>query len=309
MQHKRVFWMLVGGKNTGSSRIHGYNVHEALLQKGISSKIIHRGNRKLTRKQKLRLLIILKKGDLLILQKRKDIDLSRLLHLLKIKGVHIAFIDCDLPKCEDSLVKYFDYIICTSTELTQLYQSKHPYKNITYIPDAVEYFALNLPTPVSNKKAIYFGWLTEARLQNIESLKLLFKTLEWGICTMSNNEKADIQWFNWRDKETFDIISKHSVSLIPVDNEEASKYKSANRVLQSLAIGNIVLCSDITSYREVINNGENGFICTSPEEWLSALNEISNQDRRDDIVKKGWETAQNYCMDKIIMNWISFLNL
>jgi|SRR5690554_2934924 len=307
MRHKRVFWILVGDKNTGSSRIHGYNVHEALIKKGIQSKIQYNSTRALTRKEKLKLLLFLRKGDLLILQKRKELSLKKLLRYLKLKGVKIAFIDCDLPVCDITLVQYFDYIICPSIRLTELYKSKYPKKNIVYIPDAVEYFANNVPS--YNKKAIYFGWLTEDRRKKIEDLKTLFKTVGWNVFTMSNKKEADIPWFNWRDEERFNIIGQYNVSLIPVVEDEASKYKSANRVLQSLALGNIVLCGDINAYREIIINGDNGFICSTPDQWLDALKQISNENKRDEIIKKGLETAENYSMDKIILKWISFLQL
>ncbi|EMY80811.1 glycosyltransferase [Psychroflexus gondwanensis ACAM 44] len=307
MKHKRVFWVLIGNENTGSSRIHGHKVHQALLRKGIKSKILKQGNSTLTLKKKIWMLLFLKKGDLLILQKRKELSLRKLLSLLKFKRVNIAFIDCDLPKCDDSLVKYFDYIIGTSKNLFQLYQRHHPQKKVRYIPDAVEYFEKK--KYIHNKKAIFFGWLTESRIEKINSLKKLFESLGWEIHTMSNNPQADIKWNDWKKIETFEIISQYSASLIAVDDDMLSKYKSSNRVLQSLAVGNIVLCSDIEAYREVIVEGENGFICSSALEWKNALNQISDQNKRNKIIERGYETAQNYTMDKVILKWIYYLEL
>lgn len=307
MKHKRVFWMLVGGRNTGSSRIHGYNVHEALIKKGVQSKILSNSPRKLTKKEKIKIFFNLKRGDLLILQKRKEISLKNLLYYLKIKGVSIAFIDCDLPICDNSLVQYFDYIICPSKSLTELYKSNHPEKEVIYIPDAIEYLSETVPS--YNKKAIYFGWLTEDRRNRINSLRTLFKTVNWDIVTMSNKEDSDIPWYNWSDEERFDVIGQYCVSLIPVVDDEASSYKSANRVLQSLALGNIVLCGDIAAYREIINNGENGYICSSPDQWIKALEEISDQKNRDQIIRNGIDTAKDYTMDKIILQWITRLKL
>lgn len=307
MQHKRVFWMLVGNKNTGSSRIHGYNVHEALIEKGISSKVLCSNPKPLTKKQKLRLLFYLRKGDLLILQKRKEKSLMKVLKYLKIKGVSLAFIDCDLPLCGVSLMQYFDYIICPSKILSELYKNKYPNKNIIYIPDAVEYYSEK--TTIFNKKAIYFGWLTEDRTQQINSLKTLFKSADWDVYTMSNTDEADIPWFDWSNEERFKIIGQHCVSIIPVVDDESSKFKSSNRVLQSLALGNIVLCGNIEAYEEVINDGENGFICSAPNQWINALKEISNPNRREEIVTNGKETAKNYSMDKVVLKWMAFLEL
>lgn len=307
MQHKRVFWMLVGNKNTGSSRIHGYNVHEALIKKGIFSKVLYSNPASLTKKQKLRLLFSLRKGDLLILQKRKEKSLIKVLSYLKIKGVSLAFIDCDLPLCNFSLLQHFDYIICPSKSLSELYKSEYPDRNIIYIPDAVEYYSYEAQS--FNNKAIYFGWLTEDRAHQINSLKTLFNSVEWDVSVMSNSNEADIPWFDWNNEERFQIIGQHCVSIIPVVNNETSKYKSSNRVLQSLALGNIVLCGDIEAYKEVIKHGENGFICSTPDQWLNALKEISNHNRRKEIIQNGMKTAEDYSMDKVILKWISFLEL
>lgn len=307
MRHKRVFWILIGNVNTGSSRIHGYNVHKSLLAKGIKSKILKEGSKPLKFKEKLKILFLLKKGDLIIFQKRKEFSLRKLLFCLKLKKVKIAFIDCDLPKCNDSLVHYFDYIIVSSKSLLKLYKEHHPTKKIFYVPDAVEHFIIK--KPIFNKKIIFFGWLTDFRIKKISSLKEIIEPLGWEIYTMSNNSKADIIWNNWSDFETFKIISQHSVSLIVVDGEASSKYKSANRVLQSQAIGNIVLCSDIESYREVINNGENGYICSTNNEWKNALNQILDINIRDKIIGNGYNTAQKYKMDEIVLMWILHLEL
>ena len=306
MNKRRVFWFLTGNKNTGSSRIHGYNIHEALLKKGIHSKILKAGNKKPTFKQKIKYFLHFKKGDLLVVQKVKKSWLKQILILLKLRGVSIAYIDCDLPKCDDTIVKHIDYIICTSKNLTELYKQKHPDKKITYIPDAVEFYSNYLN---KSNNAIYFGWLTQSRLQKIEELKPIFKFFGRNIYTMSNKEPADIIWRRWEDIRTYEIISKYSISIIPIDETEESNYKSANRVLQSFALGNIVLCGDLKSYKEVISNGVNGFICSNEMEWKKALIEISDEKKRNEIIKNGYETAQKFSIDNIIMEWISFLKL
>ena len=307
MNEKRVFWILIGGKNSGSARIHGYNIHDAFLKNGINSTILHQSGRELSFKKQLKIIFSLKKNDLLILQKRKEPSIKRMLFLLKIKKVKIAFVDCDLPVCDKRLVRYIDYIICASNALSKLYKKKYPQKKIKYIADAVEYFTENFSE--YNHKAIYFGWLTEERLEIIEALKKIFTAFGWEIITMSNRNNPDIQWEDWSSEKTFQIIGEHTVSLIPIDSNELSQYKSANRVLQSLALGNIVLCGNIESYREVIINNYNGFICSKPSDWENALIEISDEYKRNKIIENGFETAQNFKMDNIILKWRDFLQI
>lgn len=307
MRHKKVFWLLKGSKSNGSSRIHGHNIHEALIKHGIKSRILHQANEKLGLRLKLWMLFFLGRKDLLILQKRKESTLLRLLSLLKLKGVRIAFVDCDIPICEDSHVKYFNYLICASNSLSDLYRDKYPDKNVMYIPDAVEYFSDK--APMYNKKAIFFGLLTEARINIIDSLRQSINNIGWELHTISNTHRADIEWYEWENHEVYKKINDYCVSLIPVDNSNKSKYKSSNRVLQSLALGNIVLCGDIESYREVIVDGVNGFICSDEDDWVNALKKISKPELRKKIIAEGFDTAQKYSMDKIILNWIEFLDL
>ena len=307
MSVKRVFWILVAGKNNGSSRIHGHNIHNAFLKKGINSTILHQSSRELSFKNQLRIIYSLNKNDLLILQKRKETSIKSMLFLLKIKKVKIAFVDCDLPICDKGLVRYFDYIICASKALSKLYKEKYPQKKVKYITDAVEYFAKS--THKYNRKAIYFGWLTKDRIKEIEALKKVFSASGWEIITMSNKNNPDIEWKDWSSVKTFQIIGEHTVSLIPIDSNESSQYKSANRVLQSLALGNIVLCGNIASYREVIIDNYNGFICSKPADWENALIEISNEYKRKKIIENGFETAQNFKMDNIILKWMNFLQI
>jgi len=305
MKYKRVFWILIGGENTGSSRIHGHNVHKAFMKKGIDSNILHQGSRDLTIKQKIKLILKLKKKDLLILQKRKDLSFKNLLFFLKLKGVKVAFVDCDLPICHGNLVNYFDYIICASRNLSELYREKFPNKKVKYIPDAVEYF--NNEVSNYNQEAIYFGWLTEERTKMLKSFKALFKSCGWKLKTMSNRNNPDILWTDWKNDETYKIIGQHCASLIPVDSSNSAQYKSANRVLQSLAIGNVVFCGDLESYKEVIENGKNGFICSNDQDYIDALQVISDESKRNEIIANGYLTAKDFTMDKIILEWISFL--
>lgn len=307
MRSKRIFWILIGDEKTGSARIHGYNVHKSLIKKNVFSKIIHKSGNKLSFKKQARIFFSLRKGDILILQKRKDFSLNKLLFFLKLKRIKIAFVDCDLPICDRNLVRYFDYIICPSKKMTELYKENYPQKNIKYIPDAVEYYHSKANS--YNQKAIFFGWLTDERLKEVNRLKKLYSKYGWDVITMSNRDIADIKWRDWGSKQTFQLIGQHTVSIIPTDSNDSALYKSANRVLQSLALGNIVICGDIESYREVIVDKVNGFICSQEEDWVNALKIIADENKRSKIVNNGFQTAQNFNIDKIVLEWMKFLKI
>jgi glycosyltransferase involved in cell wall biosynthesis len=73
-----------------------------------------------------------------------------------------------------------------------------------------------------------------------------------------------------------------------------------NSVLEALAYGLVVLASDITAHREVLENGRNGMLCTSPEEGAAVIQQldrdpelydrISHEARRS-VQPYTWEAA------------------
>jgi len=78
-------------------------------------------------------------------------------------------------------------------------------------------------------------------------------------------------WRRWSaDTETEDLRVL-DVGIMPMPDDPWSPGKCSLKALQYMAMGVPAVCSDVGANREVISHGENGFLATTPEEWLKYL--------------------------------------
>jgi glycosyltransferase involved in cell wall biosynthesis len=80
--------------------------------------------------------------------------------------------------------------------------------------------------------------------------------------------KSSYSWREWSPQTEVEEISKIDIGIMPTPVDEWAKGKCALKALQYMALGIPAICTDIGANRDVIKHGENGFLATTPEEWL-----------------------------------------
>ncbi|HEX8349553.1 MAG TPA: glycosyltransferase family 4 protein [Hymenobacter sp.] len=81
-----------------------------------------------------------------------------------------------------------------------------------------------------------------------------------------------------KETEIADLLTFH-IGLMPLENDLWAKGKCAFKALQYMALGVPALVSPVGMNTEVVADGENGFVCTTPAEWENALR-TSLQDQK-----------------------------
>jgi glycosyltransferase involved in cell wall biosynthesis len=82
---------------------------------------------------------------------------------------------------------------------------------------------------------------------------------------------------------------------MPLADDEWAKGKCGLKVLQYMACGVPVVASPVGVNREIINDGENGFLAATDKEWLEKLSLLaSNEELRRKIGQKGRETVEKH---------------
>lgn len=312
----QIYWILAGNKELGSSRIHGLNIDRKLKQLKYNSSVIiapepWMDDLPFDYIKYKKYFGFIKANDILIFQKVLGKNALKLINFLQLKSVRIFYINCDLPLRLEYINAKMN-IITPSRKMYDEYKSiMSGNKNCHYIPDCPEYF---LKTTINKKKtklkSVWFGYYDSYRWNDYELLKQLIRNNcndAWKLISISNTEKADYQW---EKKSARKIISKCDAVVIPIFNMyENAGMKSANKVIQAMALNVPVLASPIDAYEEVIINGFNGFICHNEEEWIKNLTLLQDTDIRESIRNRGFETAQKYKLDSIINIWIEVLDL
>jgi glycosyltransferase involved in cell wall biosynthesis len=78
----------------------------------------------------------------------------------------------------------------------------------------------------------------------------------------------------WRkDTEIADLLGFH-VGLMPLEDDPWAKGKCAFKALQYMALGVPPLVSPVGMNTEVVQHGQNGFVCATPAEWEASLRQL-----------------------------------
>jgi len=117
-----------------------------------------------------------------------------------------------------------------------------------------------------------------------------FSKIAWNIDTIHQN------------------MAECDIGIIPVDTQfdpvvgsDVSSWlvRSENRLTLKMAMGLPVIASPVPSYKEVIVQGENGFLATGREEWLECFEALRDPRRRKAIGQRARATVlQRYSQEE-----------
>lgn len=315
-RNNRIFWFLVGNPEfVASSRIQGLRIHEKLKELGYHSVLPYTPagiEEEIPYKisDKKRLKKIFREGDIIALQKIKNEINIPLFHELRRCGVKMVLIDCDLPLSPE-ISKMTDLVICCSKRLSELYSAEGI--RSLYIEDSPEAFS---PSPRDSRKAAnvlhcyWFGDGSEEKWKDVERLRNMFvsdkRLKRWKLSTISNHSDADIQW---SPGFLLDLIKADAVAIPAFQENDGLQVKSANRLLQAMALSLPVVCSPVPSYCDVIKQNEDGIICQTADDWVNAFVRLESEEYRTAIGLNAFRTAKQYSLENNIQSWINAFQL
>jgi glycosyltransferase involved in cell wall biosynthesis len=129
----------------------------------------------------------------------------------------------------------------------------------------------------------------------------------------SNEEKVKAKPYQgvhhtWTMETVLDLMSRCDIGLAPLFQNAWCWGKCANKALSMMAAGLAVVVEDVPSYRAAIADGEEGCLCFVPEDWEAYLRELfSDGARRKAMAKAGRAKAQEYAVEGIAKQWLSWL--
>lgn len=300
-----VGWLLLGDINTGSSRIHGINIHNYLISKNIGSRIVQSSKimtSALTLSIWEQIHAIFSGIDILIFQKVFDNKAIRLANLAKFIGIKTVLIQCDLHETE--MANTVDYVVVTSNYLKKHYDNLYGISSIV-VEDAIE-IDLTKSKQHEVKEDLKLVWVGNkdhwGTLDIVRDVLLNINDDAFSIYTISDHPDADVKW----DLSTVtDEILKGDIAIIPTHNTPWYQSKSSNRLTMFMGLGLPVIASNIPSYSELITNNYNGYIATSSSEWKKYLLALKNHDLRTKIGRAAkQDVISKYSMDVIGEKWI-----
>jgi hypothetical protein len=287
-------WILIGDKNTPSSRIMGINVSNWMNQNGIISDI-------LISPYNIDLY------DIIIFQKIFT-EINRAKECQE-KGKEVIYILDDLYFEGIPMAQIADKVVCGSEYIREWIQSYTKAKLYT-INDAYE-TPRNLYKKEHREDNLIISWFgTLLHFPQAETIRPLIESLGFKYITISACKEATKQWrldTIWSDLIDSDIIVIPFLGELP----PFELAKGNNRLTQSMILGLPVITSPIPAYTEIIRQGKNGFVClnNSKNEWTMYLEILKNRDLRIKIGQQAREDVlDKYSIDTIGHKWEEILN-
>ncbi|MBI3218233.1 MAG: hypothetical protein HYZ44_01850 [Bacteroidetes bacterium] len=314
MGKNKILWFLWANPIfTASARLQGLAIHHQLKKIGYASGIAYiptsfERTIPFSKSIEKTLPQLLNSGDIVILQKCKDNNNLALIQLFKRMRVTVILIDCDLPIAED-VSRLVDRIICSSDLLRAAYYKVNPQS--IFIEDAPERFEERTLLPEKKKlTCVWFGDSTGHRWEDVQKLKDIFKDSRlsrWELVTISNHDEATIAW---QPDYLTTISMMADVVALPVFNQdEINAAKSANRLLQSMALSIPTICSPIFSYRAVAETERGVIVCETEEDWINAFLFLENATNRKEYSEAAFQSARKHRLEERIKQWEANLQL
>ena len=95
-------------------------------------------------------------------------------------------------------------------------------------------------------------------------------------------EGLDVEAMPWRSETEVANLRPIDVGVMPLPDDPWSKGKCGLKALQYMGLGIPTVCSPVGVNSEIIRDGENGFLASTPDEWVGKLERLvrSEAERR-----------------------------
>ena len=193
------------------------------------------------------------------------------------------------------------YTVVDSHEVTDVYPKEHLPKNkikVTWYGVGSNFF--NSVKPIYKHIAdrnIVFNWASNddpSFQKEVGFVRGIHFEMDW--------RKAQAVNLSWQQ-----FIRSSDVGIVPVMN---NKIKSPHKILNYMAHGIPVVCSPTDAHKRIVQNGYNGFLAHSDEDWNKYLQILKDSDIRNKIGQAAFNHVYNqYSVENVSDRYFQFLKI
>jgi glycosyltransferase involved in cell wall biosynthesis len=116
--------------------------------------------------------------------------------------------------------------------------------------------------------------------------------------------------FSWSKETEFELLSRCHVGIMPLTRSSWEKGKCGLKIIQYMACKLPVVASPVGVNTEIVNNGVNGYLVDSLEDWESRLIELyDNPEQLESFGKNGRKKIKSeYSLQKYAQRYVDIIN-
>lgn len=175
-------------------------------------------------------------------------------------------------------------------------------KQVIKIPSCVDTVGQHNRLKDQQTKKVIIGWTgSHSTMKFLDELVPVLKILKQKypvefaiICNKPPQfELAELRYIPWNESTEVEDLLKINIGLMPLDPDPWCEGKCGFKLIQYLSLGIPAVASPVGVNRQIIEKRENGFLCSTKEEWIQALSFlIENFSARAAMGKSGREKIE-----------------
>jgi glycosyltransferase involved in cell wall biosynthesis len=178
-------------------------------------------------------------------------------------------------------------------------------QNVVYIPTTLDLDEIGKLGTLNVELGtnITIGWTgTHSTLKYLQSIVPILQEIQSEIdfnFTLIADKKPLLELKNytfvpWNKKTEWEDLQKIDIGIMPLHHSEWEEGKCGFKAIQYMALGIPALASPTKANCTIIENGQNGFICSNVSEWKSGLKTlIQSAELQSVFARKGRESVEN----------------
>lgn len=189
--------------------------------------------------------------------------------------------------------------------------------NVVYNPTCVDTEKWHNVMSNHNVPKVTVGWTgTFSTLKYFEMvlpvLKKLQEKYDFNIKIICNQaplfEIKNLTYVEWTEQNEVTELASCQIGLMPLTSDEWSEGKCGFKLVQYLALGIPAVSSPVGVNKKIVDDGINGILCDTDEEWYNAIEKMINE---KELRKKMGEAGRKKIVKEfsLLSNKENFLRL
>jgi len=119
---------------------------------------------------------------------------------------------------------------------------------------------------------------------------------------------VNMRFVDWHPAIEAEYLIRSHIGVMPLTDDDFSRGKSAFKIIQYLAAGLPVIASPVGENRNVIADGENGFLADSPDEWADVLRKLyRDHELYSKVAAAARKSSSDYSIQKYFPVFLDFM--
>jgi glycosyltransferase involved in cell wall biosynthesis len=176
-------------------------------------------------------------------------------------------------------------------------------ENVTVIPTPIDTDFYTVRSEVERShKPITIGWVgSNSTVQYLHQLDSVFKELASRytfqvrvIGGQYDLAGVDVSCQPWSLENELTDLHSFDVGVMPMPDNDWTRGKCGFKALQYMGVGVPAVVSPVGVNRQIINHGENGFLASTEDEWMTCLTRlVEDPSLRCHLGKAGRKTVED----------------